>query len=121
MARDKQMPPVIQRHYDFLLWLMERVEKFPRSSRFVLGDRIEGTALEILELLIEAAYTRERAGLLRRANVQLEKLRYLIRIANDRRYLNLKQYEFAAGLMMDIGSQIGGWLRRGQGSGNEAT
>jgi hypothetical protein len=45
MAREKEMPPVIQRHYDFLLWLMERVEKFPRPSRPVLGDRIEETAL----------------------------------------------------------------------------
>jgi hypothetical protein len=27
IAREKEMPPVIQRHYDLILWLMERVEK----------------------------------------------------------------------------------------------
>ncbi len=36
---------VIQQMYDLTIWLMERVEKFPRSSRFVLGDRVEESAL----------------------------------------------------------------------------
>lgn len=26
--------------YDVILWLMGRVEKFPRSQKFTLGDRI---------------------------------------------------------------------------------
>ncbi|MCK6451062.1 MAG: four helix bundle protein [Alphaproteobacteria bacterium] len=40
--------------YRFLLWLVPAVEKFPRSQKFLLGDRIQATALDVLERLIEA-------------------------------------------------------------------
>jgi hypothetical protein len=39
---------------EFLRWLVPTVEKFPRSQKFTLGDRIESTALDVLERLIEA-------------------------------------------------------------------
>lgn len=53
--------------YCFQLWLVPTVEKFPRSQKFLLGDRIQATALDVLERLIEATYTRRRAGLLQQA------------------------------------------------------
>ena len=43
--------------------------------KFTLGDRIRNTALDILESLIEATYTKRRAGHLARVNLGLEKLR----------------------------------------------
>ena len=64
------------------MWLMGRVEKFPRSQKFTLGDRIVNISLDILDTLVEATYTRKRLPLLHKANVQLEKLRYLIRNGN---------------------------------------
>ena len=44
--------------YRFMLWLVPAVEKFPRSQKFLLGDRIQSTALDVLERLIEATYTK---------------------------------------------------------------
>ena len=69
--------------YDVILWLMGCVEKFPRSQKFTLGDRIVNIALDTLDTLIEATYTPDRLPLLRRANVQLEKLRFLIRLCHS--------------------------------------
>ena len=37
--------------YDVILWLMGRVEKFPRSQKFTLGDRIVNISLDTLDLL----------------------------------------------------------------------
>jgi hypothetical protein len=34
----------------------------PRSQKFLLGDRIQATALDVLEALIEATYIRDRRG-----------------------------------------------------------
>src|SRR4051812_2058784 len=48
--------------YRFLLWLIPAVEKFPRSQKFLLGDRIQNAGLEVLERLIEATYTRAAPG-----------------------------------------------------------
>ena len=40
--------PALEAMYRVLLWLIPTVEKFPRKQKFVLGDRIENTALELL-------------------------------------------------------------------------
>ena len=62
---------------------MPTVGKFPRSHKFTLGDRIEAVALGVLEALIDATYTKERNQQLRAANLGIEKLRFLLRLAAD--------------------------------------
>ena len=106
------IPPVIAKLYDLILWLMEQVPKFPRSHRFVLGDRIQTLALDIQDLLIEAAYTRDKTAQLKRATLQLEKLRYLIRLSKDLNFLSIRRYEFVATHIDEIGRMVGGWLRQ---------
>ena len=39
------LPTAVMKAYDVLLWLITHVGKFPRSHRFVLGDRIESRML----------------------------------------------------------------------------
>jgi hypothetical protein len=36
--------PALERAYQFVLWLVPTLDKFPRSQRFLLGDRIEAAA-----------------------------------------------------------------------------
>ena len=48
----RQGGPALEAMYRFLLWLIPAVEKFPRSQKFLLGDRIQNTALDVLERLI---------------------------------------------------------------------
>jgi len=50
----------VTRLYDFILWMIPKLEKFPRNQKFLLGDRMENLMLDILELLIEATYSREK-------------------------------------------------------------
>ena len=69
--------------YRFIVWLAPVVERFPRSRKFLLGNRIQATALDVLERLIEATYTKRRGDYLTRANLILEKLRFLCRLARD--------------------------------------
>ena len=49
--------PALDAHYRFVTWLVPAVERFPRSQKFLLGDRMQTTALDVLERLIEATYT----------------------------------------------------------------
>jgi hypothetical protein len=69
----KQTGVVLEKAYQFVLWLVPTVEKFPRAPKFLLGDRIQSTALDVLEGLVEATYTRNRAPALRAVNLKLEK------------------------------------------------
>ena len=97
--------------YRFLLWLMPTIEKFPRSQKFLLGDRIQSTALDVLERLIEATYTRTRGHILKAANLGIEKLRLLFRLSFDLKFLDMRRYEHAARSLDEIGRLIGGWRK----------
>ena len=44
--------PALEAMYRFMLWLVPTVEGFPRSQKFMLGDRIQTNAIDILESLI---------------------------------------------------------------------
>lgn len=102
---------VITKLYDFVLWSCHHIARFPRSHRFTLGDRLEVRLYGLLDLLLRAKYTREREDLLRTANIELECLRFQLRLAKDLKCLTVESYGFAARLVQEIGRLVGGWLR----------
>lgn len=105
------VPQAVQSCHELLLWLIPQLDKFPRSRRFTLGERIEAGLLAVLELLVEAAYQRNKEPPLRRANLQLEVVRHLWRLAHELKVMATRQYEHGAQLIDELGRQIGGWLR----------
>ena len=104
---------VITRAYDMVLWACQHTARFPRSHRFVLGERIERNLYALLEGLIQARYTRERRPLLTQANLTLEVLRFQMRLAKDLQCLRVNSYGFAARALDEIGRLVGGWLKSG--------
>jgi hypothetical protein len=72
---------------------------------------LEDGLIEVLELLVEAAYTRSKENPLRRANLRLEVVRHLWRVAYELKAVAIRQYEHGAKLMDELGRQVGGWLR----------
>ena len=107
----RETGPALEAWYRFLLWLVPTLERFPRRQKFLLGDRIQSTALDILESLIEATYTRERESHLARANLGIEKLRFLVRLAADLGYLDPRRYEHAARALDETGRKVGAWRK----------
>ncbi len=103
--------PALEATFRFLLWLVPAVEKFPRSQKFLLGDRIQTSAVDVLERLIEATYTKARSDMLTAANLGVEKLRILFRLAAELRCLDTRRYEYAARSLDEIGRLIGGWRK----------
>ena len=102
---------VITKAYDLALWSCRHTAKFPRSHRFVLGERIERNLYDLLETLIRAKYTRQRRELLEQANLLLEILRFQMRLAKDLQCLKVESYGFAAKAIDEIGKLVGGWLK----------
>jgi hypothetical protein len=103
--------PAVEAHYQFLLWLVPTVDRFPKAQKFVFGDRILNLALEVLEFLVEAAFTKDRKAHLARANLGIDKLRFLLRMSADFRFLDRRRYEHAARLLDEVGRLIGGWSK----------
>lgn len=104
---------VVADFYDFTLWLIHHVEKFPRHHRYSLGRDIEARLQTILALLLRAKYSKSKANYLADANIELEVLRFQLRLATDLAVLPRKSHCHAAEQTMNIGSQIGGWLQHG--------
>ena len=107
----RETGPALEAHYRFILWLVPAVERFPRSQKFLLGDRIQGMATDVLEALIEATCTRRRTASLARANMGVEKLRFFFRLARDLRFLDPRRYEHAARTLDETGRRIGAWRK----------
>ena len=103
--------PAVEAMHRFIVWLVPTLEKFPRSQKFLLGDRIQMLALDVQDRLIEATYSRASANSLQYANLGLEKLRLLVRLAFDLKHLDSRRYEFAAKEIDQVGKLIGGWRR----------
>lgn len=101
----------VSRTYDLILWAVPQVSKFPRDHRFGLGDRTVGHLYDLLELLLEASYSRDKARLLGQANLEVDKLRYMLRLAKDLRVLSINRYEHGVRVLDDIGRQVGGWRK----------
>lgn len=108
-------PQIVQRMYDLLLYLLSLVSKFPRSQRYTLGERIQNLSFDILELLLDALYSREKLPLLHKINIQLDKFRHYLRLSKDLKFVSLHQYEVLSKRINEIGVQLGGWIRHQQG------
>lgn len=109
--------PLFVHWYRTLDWILSAVEKFPRNARFSLASRIADAALDVMELIIEAIYTKNRLHILDRINLYMEKQRVLFRIACDRKYMSNRQYEHIAKAIDEAGRMVGGWRRQGNEKG----
>jgi hypothetical protein len=116
MAKEMQS---VTKMYDVLKWLIPQISKFPRSHKFTLGDRVTNIGLDVLMLLIEASYTKEKLDLLRQANMKLEQLRYILRLCKDFELFSLNRYEYISREINEAGNLIGGWMKQQKGITNE--
>lgn len=93
--------------------VLDRTAKFPKSVRFTFTGRIDNLALDVLERIVEAQYTSGQAK--RRAleaiDLSLTRLRVLLRLSHERRFLSHRAYEHLMRRVDDAGRMIGGWRK----------
>ncbi len=109
--------PLFVHWYDFTRWLLNKTEKFPKKIRFSLSNRIDNLALDIMEGIIEARYSREKKDVLRRVDLNIQKLQVLLRMCHDRQHLDHKGYEFASRNINEGGKMVGGWRKQQEKTG----
>lgn len=91
--------------------MIQKVENFPRSFRFTVGDRLTHAVIDLTLKLVDAAYSRDRARILGEVNVILNHLRVLLRLAKDLKILPAESWGFAAEKVEEIGRMAGGWRK----------
>lgn len=112
---------VITKAYDLARELTARVGKYPRSHRFLLGDRTLNAAYDVLELLLEAKFSSDKTALLDQANLLLERMRFQLRMAHDEKLINAAGYGMVARQIDEVGRLVGGWRRSREQTSRPAT
>ena len=56
MSNSTEPTVVVQKAYDWALWIIPKVEKFPKSYRFSIGQSLVTASIELLLDLVDATY-----------------------------------------------------------------
>lgn len=131
--RHEDLLPLMQRAFDLCLSLYGHVNRFPRAYKPLLGRDILSASQQMLIRLITATRRHERLAVLREADLHLETVRILVRLAHRLTFLSHKGYEVISKELTEIGRMLGGWIKaqpnsphlsplpQGERGGTEAT
>ncbi len=113
MAQGKELL-IFTQTYDLLTWLLPHCDRFPKSQRFVVTQRLQGAILDFQEALFEAnAHAgAQRLARLQAADAHLDKLRLYPRLSRQWDWLSGGQYEHASRMVAGVGKLLGGWIRQ---------
>lgn len=114
LTGEGELPPLLERHADFTVWMLNKVRKFPKDLRFSLGAHITDTCLAVMDFLTESLFTKDkgrRMDKLERISLLLEQLRLQLRLAWQLRIINARALHYATGCLQDQGRMLGGWIR----------
>lgn len=103
---------VLTKLHELLLYTVPQLGKMPRDRKFLLGDRIEVKMLEVQERCVRAYFSREKKVHLLEANIGLELIRHLVRLAHGLHDLPPKAYEVISTKVDEVGRMIGGWIKQ---------
>ena len=103
--------PIIVKSYNLTKWYIEKLARLPKNHRFTLGEKIQDALLNLLMLLSDAIYSKDKKALLLEANRELEKLRLLSRLMKDLNLLPTDSYRFVSSSLDEIGKMLGGWMK----------
>lgn len=102
---------ILQKTYDMIQYGYICLQQYPKSEKYTLAAETKKAMFELLKAIIMANRRYYKKNAIQEADVQLEILRYYIRLAKDLRFLSIKKYENWSKMTTEIGKMIGGWLK----------
>ncbi|MCL5667151.1 MAG: diversity-generating retroelement protein Avd [Patescibacteria group bacterium] len=103
---------VFQKVYEFVLWVKPTVQRFERVHKYSLGQQLENETLQLLKDVARANLKRDKAASIEDCLVCYELVKVLVRLSKDFKLLSIKQYEFAAVRLDEIGRLLNGWKNK---------
>jgi len=104
---------LFQDTYDFILWLWPTISRFPKSEKYVLGEKLKQTTISLIRNIVAFNNTDfDKKKYLNDANIDLEELRVFIRLSKDLKILDFKKYEVASKQLDEIGKLLGGLISK---------
>ena len=103
---------IFHKTYEFMKWLHTLLNKFPKSEKYTMAQKIENTSLAFLENIIKSNNNFDKRQSLQEAIVELDKLRIFFRMSKDLQFISFDQYEYGSNLINEIGRMLGGWYKQ---------
>ena len=103
---------IFNKTYEFIKWLHMLLNKFPKSEKYTMAQKMENTVLSFLESIIQSNNDFDKKESLRKAIIELDKLRIFFRLSKDLQFISFSQYEFGSKQINEIGRMLGGWYKK---------
>lgn len=110
-----QESPIFVKTFDFLKWVVQRTETFPKSQRFGVAKRLNDAVFDFYEFISQAAVLKrpaEQLARLREADARLVNVMHYLRLSQELHYLSFKQYGHASLLEEELGRLLGSWIKK---------
>jgi hypothetical protein len=112
MARYEHLP-IYRAAFDLAVHVEKIVRNFSRYHKYSLGTELRERSRRILERIIEANGSRDRASLLERLRSDLENFKVLARLCHESGgFASTRAYLHVAEQVVGISRQNEGWLRQ---------
>jgi hypothetical protein len=108
-----KLPPIVEQYYEFCVWLLPKVSKFKKDQKYILGTRLQNSALEGLELILSAALSSktEKLPFLEQAILKLEHTRFYLRLAVQIKMIPPKSYAYGSSKIIETSGKLGAWRK----------
>ena len=94
-----------------MLYGYKALAQFPKSEKFALAADMKHCLHLILERTIEANKKYYKKTTLQELDVEVAKLKAYLRMSKELGFLPTKKYEIWAGMAVEIGRMLGGWIK----------
>lgn len=105
---------VYQKWEDMTQYLYIAMRQYPKSERFTLAAETVRCAFDIGSAIARANVVSGKESKRRyveHADIELSKLKILVRMGMKLEFLPMKKYEILGGQLTEIGKMFGGWIR----------
>jgi hypothetical protein len=106
--------PVLQKvNVAYKVW-HELLPNVPRLTRYSLGEKINWLFIELIELILTAAYSgkSEKPALIQKASIKLDMLKYFLQTAWELKAMDNKQLGQISPPLVEVGKMLGGWKKQ---------
>ena len=105
--------PAFSKLYELYKNISNYLPLFPKGKRYTLGQKIDQTTLDIIELVVTAGYSArdQKVVILQKASIKLDLLKMLTRLSLDTKCLDNKKYQQLSAQLVEIGKMLGGWIK----------
>jgi len=103
---------IFHKTYEFIKWIHTLLNKFPKSEKYTMAQKIENTSLNLLENIIQSNNDFDKKQSLQKAIVELDKLRIFSDFQKIYNFISFAQYEYGSQLINEIGKMLGGWYKK---------